>query len=1247
MSGSAAGKRLFPLWLPGLVALLFGAAFWVLHQRGAHRLQPAEVVLQPGGLALLRAELAARQGPAPRLRLALARSHLAAGEPDQGLAVLAPLLQQPHPSLAARWLALALLRQRLYQARPDSPARQADRHRIRVLAGELAAADLGPERLECLARWSLELGWPDLAARIYDRLVRQARGEPLGWLDLLVCPARAAEAGPGGHRAETWAVAALKALLAADEPRRALAWARRYVDYFPHSLEVLRQAVAVAEAADDSRSARDWGRRLWALGPRDGAALQAQLRRERAADQPRATLDWVRRLLHRGRVAPDLLRAGVAAATAMGRLNDARTLVRAWLRRHPRDLQQWREAVRLALAAADPVAAYAAARRAHRLAPEDPGLRRQAARLAEWAGRPQAALDLWLPLARGDPGGEAWRRALDLAHGLYHYRTEAGLLERLARRRPLSAAEVRHLVRAWEAAGRPRRADAALARHLRRRPTDRAAWRLRARLLDRMGRLARERRLRLAMRRRFGSTAREALRLADLLVRMGRLVEARRLLRAAATPQTAAIIRLRARLAWQDGDEAASRRQLLRLARRDPERLEDADWTRLVDLLALAGDRPRALAMALAAWRAHPSDAHWLRAAGLAAELEDWSRLRVLLDAATGRAGLHRRPAFWHLAGLAAAQGGDLATALGDLRHALALAPGDDRLAAELLWLLVDRGDDATLARYLRRFRSRAERAGLLWEPMGAGWQRLARPRRAATWYARAARAHPDRPALLLAWADTLETLGHRRPARALQRRALALLAATLARDGGRAWRRGGTPRSRRYLAALAPFTGAETIAPGLRRVAAGAAGDADRAAWVLTRLLAWDQRPLARRVVVRAARRRLALPAWQRLAVALWAGDGDCIDRILRAPGRLAPSDRVTGLAALGWKDRALRVAGSGLAHSSDRVELRRLRAHAVSLAAEVPNGLALAWRAHNLGNLDLDDRTLATALSRGPWTLHLALRHSRLDSAGGGLRLGRRRSERDLDLSLRRRTRRGAWRAEAGIDLRADDDRPRFGLQGRYALLGPFSLEGAWHWGEAGSESGAARALSWRNRLDLSLAADPTPRIFADLGLRRSWHRARGGGALGRGWQVQAHAGYRLWVERPEWRVSLYGLSSRTRLAGRLPAAIADALPAAATPAAILPASYHELGITTAVQRFSERPWGDVVGRVHYLAEASLYHSGPHGSLGLGARLGVGTRVLGRDDLSLSLSWSDARGGVDSRAWKRIGLRYSLRFW
>ncbi len=73
MSGSAAGKRLFPLWLPGLVALLFGAAFWVLHQRGAHRLQPAEVVLQPGGLALLRAELAARQGPAPRLRLALAR----------------------------------------------------------------------------------------------------------------------------------------------------------------------------------------------------------------------------------------------------------------------------------------------------------------------------------------------------------------------------------------------------------------------------------------------------------------------------------------------------------------------------------------------------------------------------------------------------------------------------------------------------------------------------------------------------------------------------------------------------------------------------------------------------------------------------------------------------------------------------------------------------------------------------------------------------------------------------------------------------------------------------------------------------------------------------------------------------------------------------------------------------------------------------------------------------------------------
>ncbi|RMD78905.1 MAG: hypothetical protein D6809_04840, partial [Gammaproteobacteria bacterium] len=83
---------------------------------------------------------------------------------------------------------------------------------------------------------------------------------------------------------------------------------------------------------------------------------------------------------------------------------------------------------------------------------------------------------------------------------------------------------------------------------------------------------------------------------------------------------------------------------------------------------------------------------------------------------------------------------------------------------------------------------------------------------------------------------------------------------------------------------------------------------------------------------------------------------------------------------------------------------------------------------------------------------------------------------------------------------------------------------------------------------------------------------------------------------------------------------------------------------GLGLRLERGPARPFGGVGHGLRYRLALGLFRSAPGGGLGAAAEAALGLPLLGGDELALAARYSDARGGVDRRPERYLGLRYSL---
>jgi hypothetical protein len=602
------------------------------------------------------------------------------------------------------------------------------------------------------------------------------------------------------------------------------------------------------------------------------------------------------------------------------------------------DAAQLRRAYDVSAAGADLQQALKVAQAALLQTPGDAAWQERHAQVAEWAGKPVEALAAWVAIMKQAASQRALENVFRLAPMLYA--DDALLLawEATSRGRALSNGETDKVVQTYERMGDvdgalnflERLKAAALTRPVSDAQRD-YRLSLQAALLERAGRspqaVAVLEALKQASGNRLGRT--DAVRLAQLYLKQGRQGPALAALQAWQGQAQAAFDpvywELVADLAYEYGQHEAARGALDQLLQSGTLKAYQAE--RLIRYQLDAGESAQALALADRLYRTLPPDDDfvlaWLdvvRAVPLTAVAGAQGRSAALAQMLAALAPVHRtrlekRMEFLERRADVQASLGDRASAMRDYQAALVLRPEQSSSRIALWWLLIDGHEPARLRRELGQNQDRVRTDPAYREVLAAAWVALEEPRRALAFLQPMARERKDDFLWLMNYADVLERSGMASPAVRIRRHAWLLASRAAARPKDRAQaeqalmtqvrladRFASGDQKQAWMARLGQLLDDPQADAATRQQASELVG-----AWLLSE----GRFDAAQRWLWQQQLRRMAIPAYQELALALAQGNNEKLDALLERSTRtsaagtqgsaaLEPADQLAALREL-----------------------------------------------------------------------------------------------------------------------------------------------------------------------------------------------------------------------------------------------------------------------------------------------------------------------------------------------------------
>lgn len=979
--------------------------------------------------------------------------------------------------------------------------------------------------------------------------------------------------------------AALSALKAARQSPEvdAVALARRLLADYPDYVALLDMAVAAAWENGDLETAMEWADRYAEMRPGDRAAVERKVTIELQGNRP----------------------------------DKAAVTLRGLLEKYPDAVAQ----------------------------------REQLAKVLEWTERPGEALEQWRILA-GKPGGNRYdREVVRLGMMLDDSEVVVQALGRLWRRGALASGDRRLLVEQLDLQGDPERAIRRLQRWLSSGRSDVELWRYLARLQEESGDL----RGALATWQRYtgrrGRNLEETMQRARLNGRLWELETALSILESLPRkpgPEATEYWQLLGDYAWHVQRSETVRDAYAQLHRAGT--LDALRYERLIVAALRTGDTDLGMEAAAAGWRQHREPA--LLAAALY-EIREPGRLQSLFEMA-GEAPeeVARRGDYWHLYGDYLYQRGDLKGAYEVYRRALTIDAGNSWLRAGFLYLLAESGRHEELARYLRQWRETARNDEILWPAYASGYTALRQPAEALPWYERAVREEPGDYLLLLDYADALDSMHRLDSAFRVRRYALTELRPRLLERLRAQEPRDVIQRQRdaRIVGAQFDLLGSDANRDWLARVLADR--EPSRLDTVDAELLlGWyvsSQAPAyARYWHLHAQIRRLRTPAWQRMSVALAANDQPMVEELLRGESAdLSVSDRIAGLRRLDRREEAQALAlenvraGAPWAPGIDEISRT-----AAELYREMPQRAGTWLSVSEVGGIAVYAGTTFVERSHERWGWAVDAGVTRLGNGDVRVVLDDLDLTSHLGLGLTFHQRRGETRFEVrGFEDDAADhlylrlaqnyELTRNMQAGLFAETGGFS-----------TDSGLLRAFSLRDRVGMSFEWALTSRDVLNLSASGSEYETREfGNDLGDGYTVEAVLS-RVLVTGPTYglNVRLVGLATRNKPARTLPPELDPRMPAGAIPADLVPREFGFVGAGIGFNRGAPAQPYPLVASPRYFVDVDAGYSSPDSDFAVSASAGVGIRVLGSDELSLTLGVDqDGTAGASRSSRAILGYQY-----
>ncbi|MGQ9850202.1 MAG: tetratricopeptide repeat protein [Aggregatilineaceae bacterium] len=624
-----------------------------------------------------------------------------------------------------------------------------------------------------------------------------------------------------------------------------------------------------------------------------------------------------------------------------------------------------------------------------------------------------------------------------------------------------------------------------------------------------------------------------------------------------------------------------------------------------------------------------------------------WNEAREALDLAKDEAQqkLLQNPRFLQLRAHINQHVGDMRSALADIRQALKLAPEDDAIRVDAIWLFLAAGEHTALEAMIAEAKAKTADPRYL-QALAVAAHTLGRYQEAGAYYRLLLKQTPDQPVLLLSYADLLQSTGQTGLAARLRQRAwqllhkdttadsdderfLARVRTELANEPGD----GAARRVRRLLAQSASFTAARVrqLDEVLLVWALDSGQLANVEAWV--RQHYGPNRPL---------------PLWVELRLALETRDRETLQRLLDTQSDKLPASGAHEAAMLiGDWPRAWQYAFNGAQRHPDDDELHQRLVETIDLYGDYAEAI---WQQTSYSDFDSRrwrlrvDQALSARwrLAAEVYEAIQTLRPSTLlhqlpgEDMGCALEVIWGMPQQRWCLALeghRELTDYTGWRMnhhrELGHRLQLD------------LLVGSH---------QPSEHSTALQVAGHADRVQAGLHWAVTRRVYLATQLGSERYHTQHGAYLGSGSQVIWETGYRIRSEYPDWNIRAYGAHYRYRADGApddaslqlfTAQALADT-PTAQHAGLFVPRDNDYYALCTGAGQYLRwrysralRPYTDVCA----------VHS-TEGGMGYSLLVGLSGSLVGEDQLTVTWEHSHAARQTGSRDLSIITLIYRLYF-
>ena len=887
--------------------------------------------------------------------------------------------------------------------------------------------------------------------------------------------------------------------------------------------------------------------------------------------------------------------------------------------------------------------------------PDDTELLGQMAKLGEWRGDNEAALDYWIHLLKLKEDPKIREHAWRLASLQFDFARSIPLLAEIMQQRPLTDIELDALIYGHESRGTPAEAESWLRTYLRKYPAHRLAWTRLLQNLENTGQFAAKGKLYKDYANRYKLTTAELVDWASTEMKLFDEQAAWEVVKSDdASIDDPEYWHTRAALAWgleRDEDLRVSLEKLLSLKGK----LTSGDESQLITLYRTS-DPQRALKLMVDSWHRAQDPQRLVEALQLAQELQEWDQVVALLEDAKKYPEAYEQAQVLAVRGALAAEQGDATEAERLYLLGLSRYPDDNLFRERLTWLYVDQADTAKLKPLLTKWRANARHDRLLWLPFASASQLLGRDAEALAWYRLYLKLSPNDWLVQAAYADALETSGYQDAA---QRLRLKLLRSPEAENL--------QPSSQRYAIWLRLMSSSYSPQKAQQALLKWKDGSPSmKQLWferLLARLDATNQQAQKDDWLAWARTQGLKVDRYEQIQEALRSRNKAQVE-ILLASSDLNPAQRAQALSRLGRTNEALETSLSALGDDQPDSVNEQLRRQAVEIHEATPQGALLSYQKQDFGGLSFDSPRLEIAHNLGDnWYADVEMEHG--NYKGDDVISSRIGDESNAALTLVRSVENGSWKLFADTSQRKDDDRNGLGLSRMWQLGDSHQIETGLDWHRKSDDSGLMRAFGQQDRAWVGGRHGLTARDQLSWEVAQRSFSTRTDKSLGNGHALKLELNHTLEFAGPNWTVrsgvdyqknnvkdrNLDYLSSDFNGPIRVPDV---APPEPGDPIELqtiasgdlLQSRYGQLYVGTSWRRGI--PGALVRSKPQYtwLVDMTAGWQWTDQTFNYGINTGIGFEVLGDDELALTFGYQSAPQGGDGKSGGTLGMSYGVRF-